>query len=211
MDNPIQRDWLEYRSKIHEMGHRFNSRYAQQKLKNVTRDPEETLRYLARVYDTTAAAAVKAVTDHESAVACGERLDEFGNAFIRQSLALIRSGLGPDRRTDAKDLVSRLGRQLLPRSEYWKAEAHKRALQGARAAQLEGSPPQRTRKGDLCLLEGKVHVTLRIAALYVGVTQRRIQQAIRDKKLVATGSKGNRMVPVDSLKRYQPPLNEQCE
>jgi hypothetical protein len=209
-DDPLSRDRLECRSKLHERGHRFDERYAQQRLKGMHGDPEKTLKYFVKQYDATAKMVANNVLDHESAVKAAEELDAFWQPFLKWSSQLIRAQLPRERRAESKGLLAKLRRQLLPRSSHWKAEAHKSARRPALvvpAEPVEDGRSDKKRKGDLSLLEGKTTVRPRTAASYVGVTERRIQQAIHDKKLEATGRKGNRMVTVDSLTRYQPPLD----
>ncbi|PWU03907.1 MAG: hypothetical protein C5B51_17960 [Terriglobia bacterium] len=210
-DDSLSPDWLEYRSKLHERGHRLDEQYAQQKLKGLQGDPEKNLKYLVNLYDAVAKMLTHNVVNHQSAVKAAEELDAFWKPFLSRSLQVIRSRLPREKRAESKDLLQKLRRQLLPRSSHWKAEAHRRARRAALvvpAEPVEDGRPHQKRRGDLSLLEGKKAVRLRTAALYAGVTERRIQQAIKDEKLAATGRKGQRLVAVDSLKLYQPPRNE---
>jgi hypothetical protein len=126
-DDRILRAWSKFRSSLHESGHRFNSRYAQQKYDGVKTDPQETLEYLVTMYERTAAMVVKIVTDHESAVSCCAQLDIFLKKMLNVSSKLIREVNPQESRGMCKTLSSELSRRLLPRSEHWKAEAHKLA------------------------------------------------------------------------------------
>lgn len=60
-------------------------------------------------------------------------------------------------------------------------------------------------KGNCELLRGRDFVPVKVAVEYLGVTARRVQQAIIDGKLEAKGTKGNRRVSVESLTAYLPP------
>jgi hypothetical protein len=79
------------------------------------------------MYDRSAALAVKTVSDYRSALACNEALDNFLKKYLNLSSRLFRAKLQKEPRTTIQALSRELRRRLLPRSEHWKAEAHKRA------------------------------------------------------------------------------------
>ena len=61
--NDQLRAWEEFRSRLHESGHRFNYRHAQQKYSSENTNPQEVLKVLTKTFERTAAMAVK--TDSE--------------------------------------------------------------------------------------------------------------------------------------------------
>jgi hypothetical protein len=139
-DDRIPQAWSKVRSILHESGYRFNSRYAQRKHDGVKTDPQETLEYLITVYERTAAMTVKTVTDHESAVACCTELDNFFEKMRKISSKLLRKVFPQESRETFNVLNSELRRRLLPRSEHWKAEAHRLARKVRRTRRSESTP-----------------------------------------------------------------------
>jgi hypothetical protein len=137
-DDRILRAWSKVRSSLHESEHRFNSRYAEQYYAGVTADSQETLEYLVTMYERAVAMAVKTVTDHQSAVACCTELDILLKKMLKVSSRLLREVLPKESQEKAGALCSELRRRLLPRSEHWKAEAHRLAqkIQRTRASSL---------------------------------------------------------------------------
>jgi hypothetical protein len=146
-DDRLIRAWSKFRSSLHESGYRFNSRYAQQKYDGAKADPQEIIEYLGTMYERTAAMAVKTVTDHESAVGCCTQLDIFLKKMLNVSSKLIREVLPQESRGMCKTLSSELRRRLLPRSEHWKAEAHRLARKMQRIRSSSRGKKQ-TRLGD---------------------------------------------------------------
>src|SRR5579864_1944277 len=128
-NDKLVREWEEVRSKVHESGHRFNSRYAQLKYSGENIDPQEVLQYLTKTYERTAAMSVKTVTDHDSALGCIKELDAYLKNLLNVSSRLFRQVLP----SGSRALSSELRRRLLSRSEHWKAEAHKVARSAGRA------------------------------------------------------------------------------
>ena len=126
-DDRILRAWSKVRSGLHESEHRFNSRYAEQYYAGGNADPQEVLDYFVTMYEPAVAMAVKTVTDHESAVACCTELDILLKKTLNVCSRLLREVLPKESPEKVKALCSELRRCLLPRSEHWKAEAHKLA------------------------------------------------------------------------------------
>ena len=77
------------------------------------------------MYERTVAMAVKTVTDHESAVACCTELDILLKKTVNFSSRWLRTVRPHESPEQARALSSELRRRFLPRSEHWKAEAHK--------------------------------------------------------------------------------------
>ena len=126
-DDRILRAWSKVRSSLHESEHRFNSRCAEQHYAGGNADTKEILEYFVTMYERTVAMAVKTVTDHESAVACCTELDILLKKTLHVSSRWLRTVLPKESPEQARALSSELRRLLLPRSEHWKAEAHKLA------------------------------------------------------------------------------------
>ena len=126
--------WSKVRSRLHESEHRFNSRYAERYYAGGNADPQEVLDYFVTMYEPAVAMAVKTVTDHESAVACGTELDLLLKKILNICSRLLREVLPKESPEKVKALCSELRRRLLPRSEHWKAEAHKLAQRSRKPA-----------------------------------------------------------------------------
>jgi hypothetical protein len=124
-DDRILRAWSKVRSSLHESEHRFNSRYAEQYYAGGNLDPQEILEYFGTMYERAVAMAVMTVTDHESAVACCTELDILLKKTVNFSSRWLRTVRPQESPEQARALSSELRRRLLPRSEHWKAEAHK--------------------------------------------------------------------------------------
>jgi hypothetical protein len=131
-DDAMLRAWSKVRSILHESGHRFNSRFAQQEYAGLKADPQETIDHFISNYDLAVAMAVKTVTGHESAVDCCTELDILLEKMLNVFSELILVQHPKASQKKLKALRSDLRRHLLPRSEHWKAEAHKfaRKIQG---------------------------------------------------------------------------------
>lgn len=138
-----------------------------------------------------------------------QRIEKRYVRCIRTGLQALYSALATQALENEVRLVRLKPQQLAPATAAQAEKAQEPVLlsRSRTAEPVEDGRSDKKRRGDLSLLEGKTTVRPRTAASYVGVTERRIQQAIQDKKLEATGRKGNRMVTVDSLTRYQPPLD----
>src|SRR5260370_30520522 len=136
VDDHTLRAWSKVRSLLHEAGHRFNSTFAQQEYAGVTADPEETINHFMTNYELAVAMAVKTVTGHESAVACCAELDILLKKMLNVFSQLILVQHPKTSQEKAKALRSDLCPPLLPRSQHWKAEAHKlaRKIQGQRGS-----------------------------------------------------------------------------
>jgi aspartokinase len=137
-DDRILRAWSKVRSSLHESEHRFNSRCAEQHYAGVNADPQEILEYFVTMYERGVAMAVKTVTDHESAVACCAAFDILSKKTLNLCSRYLRTVLPKERPEQVRALSSELRRRLLPRSEHWKAEAHKLAqkIQRTRGSSL---------------------------------------------------------------------------
>ena len=61
------------------------------------------------------------------------------------------------------------------------------------------------KEGDARLLGNQHAVNFRAAELYLGITPRGRQKAIKAGKLAVVGERGRRRITVESLKRYLPP------
>ena len=145
-DDRILLAWSKVRSRLHESEHRFNSRYAERYYAGGNADPQEVLDYFVTMYEPAVAMAVKTVTDHESAVACGTELDLLLKKILNICSLLLREVLPKESPEKVKALCSELRRRLLPRSEHWKAEAHRLAR---KIPQTGGASPsnQQTARG----------------------------------------------------------------
>lgn len=158
----LRRQWEEFRSRLHESGHRFNFLYARQKDAGENLDPQEALRYLTKTYERTAAMAVNTVTDHESALACVKELDIFLKKMLKMSSRLLREMLPRESRAASEALCSALRRRLLLRSEHWKAEAHKLARKESKPVALRILCAAMGRRGwNEPQLAGKIRANLK--------------------------------------------------
>jgi len=124
-DDAIQRDWSDVRSRMHESGYRYNEGFAQRQLTGKSIDPDCVLNYLADQYERTAKMMVKIVTDHDSAVTCCKGLDDLWKPFLKESRTIIRQSQQRGDHSKSQQILTQLHQRILPRSEHWKAEAHR--------------------------------------------------------------------------------------
>jgi len=146
-NDKLMKEWEEFRSRLHESEHRFNSRYAQGIRSGRNINPQEYLQHLAKMYERTAAMTVKTVTDHASALECVRELDIYLKESLKLSSQLLREALPRESCNNVRDLTFELHRHLLPRSEHWKAEAYKAARLAERAKDRVRNQ-QRVSSGD---------------------------------------------------------------
>ncbi len=144
-DDRILRAWSKVRSSLHESEHRFNSRYAERYYAGGNADPQEVLDYFVTMYEPAVEMAVKTVTDHESAVACCTELNILLKKTLNVCSRLLREVLPKESPEEVKALCSELRRRLLPRSEHWKAEAHRLAQKIQRTRGTSASDKQTVR------------------------------------------------------------------
>ena len=159
-DDRILLAWSKVRSRLHESEHRFNSRYAERYYAGGNADPQEVLDYFVTMYEPAVAMAVKTVTDHESAVACGTELDLLLKKILNICSRLLREVLPKESPEKVKALCSELRRRLLPRSEHWKAEAHKLAQKIPQTGGASLSNQQTARGAALAPAAGEVELRL---------------------------------------------------
>jgi hypothetical protein len=146
-NDKLMKEWEEFRSRLHESGHRFNSRYAQRMRSGRNISPQAYVQHLAKMYERTAAMTVKTVTDHASALGCVKELDIYLKKSLKLSSQLLREALPRESRNSVRALTFELHRRLLPRSEHWKAEAHNAARLAERAKDKAWNQ-QRVSSGD---------------------------------------------------------------
>jgi hypothetical protein len=118
-DDRILRAWAKVRSSLHQSGHRFNSRCAEQHYAGVNADPEEILEYFVTMYERTVAMAVKTVTDHESAIGCWHRAHSTlpRSAPTSAQSPARAAHVQPSTRVRAAPLQTRTGR--LRKTDCW--------------------------------------------------------------------------------------------
>jgi hypothetical protein len=189
-DDRILRDWSKVRSGLHESEHRFNSRYAEQYYAGGNISPQEFLDYFVTMYEPAVATAVKTVTDHESAVDCCRELDILLKKTLNVCSRWLREVFPNESPEKVKALCSELRRRLLPRSEHWKAEAHKLAqkMQRSRGASRSNQP---TASGAAPAAGGVALRIIRAAMQQQGLTQPRLavkMQAILKRTKQAKGT-----------------------
>jgi len=192
-DDRILRAWSKVRSSLHESEHRFNSRYAERYYAGGNADPQEVLDYFVTMYEPAVEMAVKTVTDHESAVACCTELNILLKKTLNVCSRLLREVLPKESPEEVKALCSELRRRLLPRSEHWKAEAHRLAQKIQRTRGTSASDKQTVRGAAPAPAVGEVELRriIRAAMQQQGLNPPRLavkMQAILKRTRQAKGT-----------------------